>query len=240
MTFFIVSVNLKERAKDLPCIFAELIEKYSKVGLKPCETKESQKWRHASYAAERLALYHNQFPELSDLHSFLESYSICERHYNQIIANNNFFQRLTGSGQENKRIRVSADEDNTPIPVSQPNIFAELDRVRRLLEYYQWEDQRKLQLVTDLNNQLARMRQQLEDQKNEIEELKEQLQKAYNNMSRSLQQRELNRNLIERWNSRYDSHQKRMQAVVDIAEIERKSLYEDIKSLIECTADRFY
>ena len=71
--------------KDLPCLFAELVEKYNEVGLKACETKESQKWRHASNqeTAKHLTLYHNYLPELSKLHSVLESYSICEKHYNQ-------------------------------------------------------------------------------------------------------------------------------------------------------------
>jgi len=81
------------------------------------------------------------------------------------------------------------------------------------------------------------MRQQLEDQKDEIEELKKRLQTAHDNMigSRSLyeEQQKLHQNLIERWNSRYDNQQKRIQAVIDIAELERKSLYEDIKSLIK-------
>src|SRR6185312_7278821 len=62
-------------------------------------------------------------------------------------------------------------------------------------------------------------------------------QTAYNNTisSHSLyeEQRKLHQSLIERWNSRYDDQQKRIQAVVDIAEIERKSLYEDVKSLIK-------
>ena len=88
-----MSAYLKPRAKDLPCLFAELVEKYSEVELKLCATKKSQKWRNASNqrTAKRLALYHDYFPELSDLHSSLESYSICEKHYNQIIVANQFY-----------------------------------------------------------------------------------------------------------------------------------------------------
>ena len=69
-----MSTYLKPRAKDLPCLFAELVEKYSEVGLKSCETKESQKWRNASNqgTAKRLVLYHDYFPELSNLHFSLE------------------------------------------------------------------------------------------------------------------------------------------------------------------------
>jgi len=229
-----VSIKQRASAKNLPCLFADLVEKYSEVGLKPCETKKSQRWRHASTqdAAQRLAFYHNYFTELSDLHSSLDSYSLCERHYNQVIVTDQLSQHLTGSKQDNKRLRFSADEDNAHIPIDHSDALAELERVRRLLEYNQRENQQKSQLITELNNQLTLMRQQLEDQKNEIKGLKERLQTAYDNTiaSHSLyeEQREL-----QRWNSRYDNQQKRIQAVVDIAEIERKSLYEDVKSLIK-------
>jgi len=71
-----------------------------------------------------------------------------------------------------------------------------------------------------------------EDQKDEIEELKKRLQTVHDNMitSRSLyeEQQKLHQNLIERWNSRYDNQQKRVQAVIDIAELKRKSLYESL------------
>src|SRR6185369_11776390 len=72
------------------------VEKCNEVALKTCETKESQKWRHASNqeTANRLTHYHNCLPELSNLHSVLESYSICERHYNQIIVTNHFIDIL--------------------------------------------------------------------------------------------------------------------------------------------------
>ena len=218
--FFIVSIKLKASAKNLPCLFADVVEKYSEVGLKSCETKKSQRWRHASTqeAAKRLTFYHNYFPELSDLHSSLDSYSLCERHYNQIITDQ-LFQHLTGSGQDNKRLRFSADEDNAPVPIGHSDALAELDRVRRLLEYSQRESQQKSQSVADLTNKLAQVLQQLEDQENEIEKLKERLQKAYDEVIaiRSLyeEQREVNKNLIERWNTRYCNRDKRVQAVIE-------------------------
>ena len=54
-----MSIKQRASAKNLPCLFADLVEKYSKVGLKPCETKKSQRWRHVSTqdAAQRLAFY---------------------------------------------------------------------------------------------------------------------------------------------------------------------------------------
>jgi len=48
-----------QKAREFPCLFVELVEKYSKFGLKPCEMKESQVWRYASggQVTKRLALY---------------------------------------------------------------------------------------------------------------------------------------------------------------------------------------
>ncbi len=62
-------VRQRPRAKDLPCIFVELVSKYSELGLKSCEMKNSQVWRHASSpeAAKRLTLYHNFISELINL-----------------------------------------------------------------------------------------------------------------------------------------------------------------------------
>jgi hypothetical protein len=84
---------LKQKAREFPCLFVELVEKY---GLKPCETKESQVWRYASggQATKRLAHYHDFIPELIDLQPFLNSYSVCEKHYNQIISTNYVYQQL--------------------------------------------------------------------------------------------------------------------------------------------------
>ena len=41
-----MSTYLKPKARNLQCIFVDLAEKYE-IGLKSCETKESQKWRYA-------------------------------------------------------------------------------------------------------------------------------------------------------------------------------------------------
>ena len=43
-------------AKDLPCLFESLANEYDESQLVKCETKESQRWRHASAsaAAERI------------------------------------------------------------------------------------------------------------------------------------------------------------------------------------------
>ena len=117
---------MKPRAKDLPCIFANLVVIYEQKGLRECEIKESQVWRHASTkeAASRLLLYHTFFPELVYLQTSLELYSLCEKHYNQIISTNHFYQFLLNPNQianlnsfqiRNKRKRHSIDNSELDI-----------------------------------------------------------------------------------------------------------------------------
>ncbi|RHZ81313.1 hypothetical protein Glove_122g21 [Diversispora epigaea] len=155
----LMSTYLKLRAKDLPCLFAKLVEKYNEVGLKSCEIKESQKWQNVSNleTAKRLTIYYYYFSELSNLHSSLKSYSICERHYNQIIVTNQFYQHLTSSIQENKRFRLNTEEENIITPVNHSDLIIELDNTKRLLELNQLKIQQKSQSITDLNNQIVQM-----------------------------------------------------------------------------------
>jgi len=142
-----VSTYLKPKARNLQCIFADLAEKYE-IGLKPCETKESQKWRYADNenTAKKLLQYHIYLPELANHHFSLNVYSICERHYNQAIVTNQFYQHLVGSVQENKRLQL---EDNDI------NSIADFDEAKRLLKSTQIESQQKSQLIADLNNQVT-------------------------------------------------------------------------------------
>ena len=67
------------------------------IGLKSCETKESQKWRHIGNekTATQFLQYYNYLPELSNYNH--SSHSICEKHYNQVIATNQFYQHLVDS-----------------------------------------------------------------------------------------------------------------------------------------------
>jgi len=67
-----------------------LVENYSKIELKTCEIKASN-----LEIAKQLILYYDYLSELINFHSFLESYLICERYYNQTIAKKQFYQSLT-------------------------------------------------------------------------------------------------------------------------------------------------
>ncbi|RHZ57715.1 hypothetical protein Glove_384g34 [Diversispora epigaea] len=232
MVVLSVSAYLRPKARDLRCIFADLVEKYDEIGLKPCEIKESQKWRHASNedTAKRLLQYHTYLPELANRHFSLNVYSICERHYNQAIATNQFYQHLVGSVQENKRLRF---EDN---PTNYIDSIADLDETKKHLKFTQLESQQKSQTIADLNNQITRMQNYIKDQKNEIVELKKQLQRAQDNMIKiqSLYDEQCKNNevLIRQWNSRFADQQKRIEAIVEIANMERVSLFDNLESLI--------
>ena len=167
-----MSVHQKPRAKGL---FADLVDTYSQDGLRSCETKETQVWRHASNqeTVKRLALYHNYLPELANLHSSLSFYSICERHYNQIVASNHFYQHLVGPTQENKRIRSDPEEDNLIVHVNHSDLLVELEETKRLLQFTQQEGHQKSHFIADLNNQIVQMQTAFRRSENRNGELEE-------------------------------------------------------------------
>lgn len=75
-------MSSKLEAKGLPCVCSYL-SKDSQLLLSQCEVKENQRWRHAS--VKRLTEMAEYSPELSSLLNSLENYSLCEKHYNQIV-----------------------------------------------------------------------------------------------------------------------------------------------------------
>ena len=62
--------------------------------LHECETKESQRWRNTSPVIHRINLFVLYIPKLTTLKNYLENYSMCERHYNQIIVNDVLLNKL--------------------------------------------------------------------------------------------------------------------------------------------------
>ena len=67
------------------------------------------------------------FPESSLLTDPLENFSLCEKHYNQIIATNNFYKNLVNSDpltQKNHQDEIADDE---------PDPLAQLQRMREKL-----------------------------------------------------------------------------------------------------------
>ena len=77
----------------LPCLFAMFIQEYK---LSPCETKSDQTWRRASGSkvVGRVNIFAKYITGLSLLINSLNEYSVCEKHYNQIIMTNNILEKL--------------------------------------------------------------------------------------------------------------------------------------------------
>ena len=106
-------------ARDLPCILTSLPKNYQ---LEPCMDKERQKWRYASASAAVKGLTEaaKYFPELSSLLDSLDDYSLCERHYNQVIVKKSFMKNFTKLNDssfsdseevERKRRKLTGDND---------------------------------------------------------------------------------------------------------------------------------
>ncbi|RHZ45067.1 hypothetical protein Glove_692g38 [Diversispora epigaea] len=73
-------------------------------------------YANSQKAVRQLSLYNSFFPELISQQNSLELYSLCEKHYNQIIAKNNLYKILLNSNEpiysiqpnsNNKRIKHS-------------------------------------------------------------------------------------------------------------------------------------
>ncbi|RIB04524.1 hypothetical protein C2G38_2048366 [Gigaspora rosea] len=81
------------------------------------------------------------------------------------------------------------------------------------------------------------MQQYIESQKDEIEALRGQLQKARDDIIEDQnlysEQYRYNRVLIEQWNSRFANQQKRIDAIVEIANAERVLFFDDVGALIQ-------
>ncbi|RIB01781.1 hypothetical protein C2G38_2150302 [Gigaspora rosea] len=80
----------------LPCLFSTLVKTYEHKKLSEYETKEKQRIRNADTNAikTRIKLFEPHFVELSSFQNKLEKYTICEKHYNQIVPKDNYLNYL--------------------------------------------------------------------------------------------------------------------------------------------------
>ncbi|CAG8660180.1 16633_t:CDS:1, partial [Gigaspora rosea] len=99
----------KIEAKDKPCIFIFLASKYPKNKLLICEIGE-QRWRNASSkaAVKKIQILAQYFPELNLLLDFLKHYSLCQTHYNNLVARNTLINKLEADNQ----ISLDPEENN--------------------------------------------------------------------------------------------------------------------------------
>jgi hypothetical protein len=197
-------MNAKRDAKYLPCLFESLANEYDESQLARCETKQSQKWRHATanVAAQRITEMAKYFPELSALLDSLDDYSLCERHYNQIVVKKSFVKRVTKmndstflDSEETERKRPRLSNDNELLEFEKT--FSDAGVQVSLLDPAYEVHMKRIQELEDINQQLL----------SENAALKKQLDEAFNDQ------------------------QGRIRSVTEIAKRERGNLYNDIISL---------
>lgn len=211
----------------LPCLFATLTEKYSEKNLKSCDTKLNQRWRRASgiLVTSRISNFTNYFPELSLLIGSLENYSLCEGHYNQIISNDNFLQYLQASDLQTDS--TSSSSVNTNSYKRRKNIDDSLlqpslnDTEIQVSQYILPELERTKEKLKNLENERIDYINLLNEYKEKISELE------YHN-----KQLMIENEMLKQWSKGLDNQQTRIELIKEIANCERKHLYDDIINLI--------
>jgi len=199
-------MNAKVAPKNLPCLFESLVNEYDESQLARCETKQGQKWRHATanVATKRITETAKYFPELSALLDSLENYSLCERHYNQIVANKYYIKRamklddsnfVDSEENDRKRLRFSDSNELSSFEKNFSEIGVQVSMSDPAYEVLL----KRVHILEDLNQQLL--------SENAI--LKQQL------------------------NETFADQQVRIRTVTEIAKRERGNLYNDVISLIE-------
>ena len=202
-------MNAKVAPRNLPCLFESLANEYDESQLARCETKQSQRWRHATanVAAKRITEMAKYFPELSALLDSLENYSLCERHYNQIVVNKSYIKRAIKLSDSNSLDSLDPGENDRKRPRFSNNnelpsfekTFSEFGVQVSLPDTASEVLLKRIHELENLNQQLL----------SENAAPKQQLDEAF------------------------ADQQVRIRTVTEIAKRERGDLYNDIISLIE-------
>jgi hypothetical protein len=141
-------------ASDLPCLFASLVQKYQ---LGPCDNtntnSDKKYWKRASgnKSKEHVKIFAKYFSELSLLIQSLDNYSICVRHYNQIVTSNVLLEKLkaiddsisSSLREEGQRKRPKVIEEDAEIPQEQDthhtNLLLELEKTKNHLNQSEYQ-----------------------------------------------------------------------------------------------------
>ncbi|RHZ53903.1 hypothetical protein Glove_433g27 [Diversispora epigaea] len=201
-----------------------------------CETKETQIWRYANgkKAIGQLSLYYNFFSELVSLQKSLELYSLCEKHYNQIVSKNKFYKYLSNPEEfqhsiqtfNNKKKKIRHSIDNSQLELNSlisntQDIGIQTDES---FLFQIFEKEKMEACILDLNLLIKKLQQDIRNQQFELLEISEKLSNAYNyiNEIQNLyqEQRVKMEILKNQWDTRYSNQQKRINAIIEIALIE--------------------
>ncbi|EXX68760.1 hypothetical protein RirG_102230 [Rhizophagus irregularis DAOM 197198w] len=192
-------------------------------------------WRHADTkaVASRLLLYHIFIPELIHLQTSLELYSLCEKHYNQIISTNHFYQFLLNPDQttsfqnQNKRKRHSIDNSVLDIGLNItstcdfgaqfPEFETTCDFGAQFPEFEASTRDFGIQVSGEFEyvqtiSKIQQLQKQLENQGRELMELSGRLTKANEYIvkinDQYQKQCKQNEALAQKWDSRFSNQQK--------------------------------
>ncbi|RHZ87941.1 hypothetical protein Glove_28g33 [Diversispora epigaea] len=143
-------------AQYLPCLFKNLVEKYNHIGLSICDTKQNQRARHATgkVVIAKLQSFICYFPKLNYLQNQLNEFSICEKHYNQVIVKDNIFiKKLNQSTSLNEsNYNNNSDQATTIIvSISDPQIEELQEALSTLQTTHSSQETKINQLVENLD-----------------------------------------------------------------------------------------
>ncbi|RHZ44823.1 hypothetical protein Glove_709g82 [Diversispora epigaea] len=226
-----------------------------------CETKEIQRIRNAStnFILKKIQLFIPYFPELSNIQNELEKYSICEKHYNQIIAKDNYLNYLKeetlyyprkrsrninyldkSNSIDNNLQTESITSIDIGVQVTMDNtLLLEIESLKNSLDTLVSGHSKQSQIIKTSNNRIFELENERKNLKTQINELYSKLESInlYLNQFEKLilEKNKLeneNKYLKEQWDGRYDNQKKRIIEIDKIASMEREHLYNDIMHLI--------
>jgi uncharacterized protein YoxC len=237
-------MSSKLEAKDKSCIVIFLAKNYPNSQLvnqlKTCKTEEKQKWRHASAdaAVKKLTEIAKYFPELTLLLDSLENYSLCEKHYNNIVAKSSFIKQLTETDNSifldlnknnRKKLKISTNDDEfqvfnlDPFEKTSVDFGVQVSLLDPAYEILLKKTKELEYLNTQLLSKHEVLKRRLDEQFKSIEELE------YSNQQLLSENKLLKRRLDERFTDQQD----RIKSIIEIAKKERSNLFEDISNLIK-------
>ncbi|KAF0554870.1 hypothetical protein F8M41_018497 [Gigaspora margarita] len=167
---------------------------------------------------------------IQKLQNELKKYIICEKHYNQIVAKDNYLNYLKSglSDYPRKRSRnfKNLSDNNNPILNEDQveskvdiGIQVDIDNNYNLTNYK----------ILELERECESLKKQVADLNIQLKELNSYLNQLTNRKNKLEIE---NINLKKQWDERYNTHQKRVTEITKIALLERKPLYNDIIYLI--------
>ncbi|CAG8756781.1 18044_t:CDS:1, partial [Gigaspora rosea] len=161
-------------------------EKYKNTDLQliECETKRKQKICGAtgSKVIQKINILVEYYSELENFLGSLNDYVICEKHYNQVIRNDNFIEKL----QNNLKFSTSINEDYN-------NFKKKLEKITNQLNESEQQKLFYINLTKELeiknneleakNNELEIKNNELKAKNNELETTNNELEVEYNELT---------------------------------------------------------